>query len=963
MAVAGELRTVGTRTYQLDGGVWWLIDGADSWEVTGQQVVIEHESVLSEAEVDTLLSELGLDVRYRADWGPYCHLAVPDTSDPIDITSLCLSADGVEDAWADTKVRWAAAPSDSFYARRIGIPDDDYNEDPWWRQWNLRFIDAEAAWDIEVGDTTVVIAMLDTGIQLDHDDLRGNLWINWDEYYGEPGSSDDDNEYIDDVYGLNVDDLSGDVGGDIGHGVWVAGLIAAQTCNDSTGIAGLAGGWYGDVQWVPGMRGSGCLIMTLAAPIGGAASLVPGLIYAVDMGADVASMSFGCAQTTQWDAAIDEAIAAGMVLVAATGNGGGALLFPASDPDVIAVGATDRRDYRVWYSNCGEELDVLAPSGACAQYGKRCGGEDDTTTCHARFTDVPPAESEYLYWDGGDFCVYDSLFLWSTGSGTVEDGYDHFGGTSGATPQVAALAGLLKSYDSTLTAAEIRDLIRSSAEDQIGDDTDGLGYDIYYGYGRINAYAALFLARGGGATTTNLRLCHDVEFDRDVKISAGDTLTLLPDVTVTFASGSDAANLGVDANRCELIVEGTLIAEGINADTLVTFTSAVDSAGAWYGIRAPADTGVINMEYCAVENAYKGISVENPDGLTISQVFIDDCVSHGIWCKECDSSDTVESCTITDPGLIGIEAIDCDGFVLTGHEISDATVYGIKCHDAVGMTVEENTILGASGESGFVGISYVCASGDTTLSIEDNMVTRCGSRGIYCEGGGTGTAVIGGNIVSDKDYDRGTVGVYLKTSRATLRWNTCEKKNVGVVALTGIGTPKWIPDLGRGALAAQNGSNRWLDNQAWYVWTGLLSPHVLYAEMNWHGTANPDPSKFNLSVDWDPALAGDPGSRGGVEFDTEQEYEYTLSQNRPNPFNPTTTIQYGVATPSRVTLRIYNMAGRLVRTLVDTDHIPGNYDVVWDGRNTRGSQLASSVYFALLSSSGETKTRKLILLK
>ena len=92
---------------------------------------------------------------------------------------------------------------------------------------------------------------------------------------------------------------------------------------------------------------------------------------------------------------------------------------------------------------------------------------------------------------------------------------------------------------------------------------------------------------------------------------------------------------------------------------------------------------------------------------------------------------------------------------------------------------------------------------------------------------------------------------------------------------------------------------------------------------------------------------------------------FALAQNRPNPFNPTTTIEYTLADPGRVTLTIFSATGGRVRTLVDETQVPkaGGFAVVWDGRDDGGRSVASGVYFCRLEAGQFSKTRKLILVK
>jgi hypothetical protein len=91
---------------------------------------------------------------------------------------------------------------------------------------------------------------------------------------------------------------------------------------------------------------------------------------------------------------------------------------------------------------------------------------------------------------------------------------------------------------------------------------------------------------------------------------------------------------------------------------------------------------------------------------------------------------------------------------------------------------------------------------------------------------------------------------------------------------------------------------------------------------------------------------------------------YFLANNYPNPFNPVTTITYGIDGRTPVTLRIYDVAGRLVRTLVNAVQEPGNrYTVTWDGRNAFGRNVSSGIYFCRLTTGARTSTRKMVLLR
>ena len=96
-----------------------------------------------------------------------------------------------------------------------------------------------------------------------------------------------------------------------------------------------------------------------------------------------------------------------------------------------------------------------------------------------------------------------------------------------------------------------------------------------------------------------------------------------------------------------------------------------------------------------------------------------------------------------------------------------------------------------------------------------------------------------------------------------------------------------------------------------------------------------------------------------------KQYSNSLTQNYPNPFNPITTIKYSIKRRAHVSLKIYNVAGQLVKTLVDKGQIPRSegYAVQWDGQSGSGNPVSSGVYFCRLVTKNFTKTKKIVLLK
>jgi subtilisin family serine protease len=332
-------------------------------------------------------------------------------------------------------------------------PNDQY----YFRQWSLKNdgtfplspavagadIDIESAWEIEQGDSAVVVAIIDTGVKLDHPDLAGRIWVNYNEIPGN-GIDDDGNGYTDDVQGwdmANDDNLPKD---DFGHGTNVAGIVGANG-NNEIGYAG--------VDW-------NCKIMALKGLSdenwGYYSWWAAAIYYAVDNGANVINMSLGGTEySATFQEAVDYALDNNVVVVACMMNtNSNTTYYPAGFPGVIAVGATNPNDERAYPfywsatsgSNYGEHISVTAP---------------------------------------GNY-IYGLHYLSNTNYST------YWGGTSQATPHVAALAALLLAQDNSRTPAQIKSIIESTAEDQVGDPAeDTPGWDQYYGHGRINAYNAL----------------------------------------------------------------------------------------------------------------------------------------------------------------------------------------------------------------------------------------------------------------------------------------------------------------------------------------------------------------------------------------------------------------------------------------------------------------------------------------
>lgn len=314
------------------------------------------------------------------------------------------------------------------------------------QQWGLKKINAESAWDHVRGNRSVVIAVVDDAVYIDHEDIKDNVWKNSGEIAGN-GVDDDGNGYVDDIEGWDSYYQNNDprpnntarLAGKQYHGTHVSAIAGGRT-NNIKGMASLSF----NVSLMPiktsyiNSRGSASL-STVA--------LARGIEYAVVNKADVINMSWGGpGKSPLIQSALKVAADSGIVLVAAAGNSGltpyGSFsMYPASYDNVISVGASNQLDKKTGFSNFNADIDVLAPG-------------DKIYACLAKTT----------------------------------SSYGSLSGTSMASPMTAALAALILSKNPDLTPLEVESIIESTA---VNVNALNPGFIGKIGSGRINADSAV----------------------------------------------------------------------------------------------------------------------------------------------------------------------------------------------------------------------------------------------------------------------------------------------------------------------------------------------------------------------------------------------------------------------------------------------------------------------------------------
>lgn len=415
------------------------------------------------------------------------------------------------------------------------LPNDPYlhSRGSWWMYngyddlWGLKKVNAPAAWENTTGDSELVVAIIDTGIEKTHPDLKNRIWHNTKEIPNN-GVDDDKNGYIDDVDGWNFIGDNNDIQDENGHGTHIAGIVGAEM-NNASGVSGVNAKSKLMILKVFDEEGAGNSLTTAKA-----------IKYAADNGAKVINLSLAGESTRSVSGKMsyDEqmllyAYQKGVTIISAAGNQAIDIenVSPANYPYTIAIAATEPYDTPAEiFSNFGKKIDLSAP------------GADILSTF---------APDGYL---GKLGAMQSQIFLSTPYTPTLEGKkYAVMQGTSMAAGYVTGAASLLLSKYPALQPEAVRSILRLSASD-IGKS----GFDVQTGMGRLDIKKALDIAQG---------ILEQKGFVSITSPEKGSTVSGVQDIVASVSAERSVASWKLSLKKDNNV---SILAEGKNFSSLLT---------------------------------------------------------------------------------------------------------------------------------------------------------------------------------------------------------------------------------------------------------------------------------------------------------------------------------------------------------------------------------------------------------
>lgn len=938
--IAQERRSIKDKEFVLKNDKWYRVYAEKEYEVNPTVITIKFKEVVDKTVVDAFIKNNNFKF-IRSNQLGFVDVEIPVPNDVLGTVQSFLNNEIIEIAEANTYGSWDATPNDPRFAE----------------QWNLEQlsdfdIDASWGWDINTGNSSVVIGILDSGTDYNQEDLGlgfdtyQNIWTNpgedaWDPYTGNGNGIDDDgNGFIDDWKGWDFhgDGISSDKNPmpapynpslkGTWHGTAVAGVASAKT-NNARGIAGVAGGLGG-----PGAK---LMILRVGDQNMNSFLIDDAILYAVNNGAKIINMSFNVPPDAAINTAIDYAYDnKGCLLVASSGDNYSTILYPANHPKVLAVGATNQNDVLESTSSRGSQQSVCAPGVSI-------------------LTTLP--NNQYGYVDG----------------------------TSFAAPHVAGVAALILSASPDRNNAILKNIIEESAEDR-----GVAGWDPKYGYGRVNAYKAVRYAihNYGGKVVSSVnygwnmtsiplnlinynvntvypappRISDVYSYHSDYTVET--TLNSSEGYWVKFNGTQDIPYQGTGVFSIDMPVSAgwNIIGSAtqqvsisnvkpINTEVISSYFEYDNGyvlsdmikpgKGYWVKVNQP---GILQIQIPLPENPPTGVPPAPPYLISPGDWSTVDPIVTLSWSSSVGA--TSYNLTISKEGGYTYEYTNRTSTSFTVRLSLGTYKWGVSAVNIYGVTPCESHRF-------FIVGQLPDYEKDVVESFESldqiTIVDASGSRQslfLTNEGRFLSDVLLKSTEMPPSPPDgifnvRFESGKYIESIPITLKSKKTPIKIKNAVFPLTISwnlrpenvASYWFPRPGRGDKIYLSGSG------------SIVLNNLKDGVINLEGSASQPISPVGKNNFTDKQLETLP-------------IEYGLSQNYPNPFNPETQISYALPEPTFVTLKVYDVLGRDVATLVSEYKEAGFYEVEFNG-----SSLSSGVYFYKLVAGNYSAVKKLLIAK
>ncbi|MBI5807539.1 MAG: S8 family peptidase [Ignavibacteriales bacterium] len=827
-------------------------------------------------------------------------------------------------------------------------------------QSNLSKISAFNAWEHTKGDSSVIIAIVDTGVEWDHPDLYGNIYKTPDgkilgtDLGGLNGTPDDDPR--EDAPPNNQNAY---------HGTHVAG-IASAVSNNKIGVASI---------------GYNCSLMPVKVARSDKRDAngypfvyygTEGIKWAADHGAKIINCSWGSNSQSRYEQeVINYATSKGALVVAAAGNDGSLTdFFPASYKNVLSVVWNDISDIKNAKGNYGMNADVSAP---------------------------------------GTFI----LSTWPK-IASINNLYNSISGSSMAAPLVSGLAGLVASVFKNYSPLQIGEQIRATTDDvyQLNDPSQ----KYLLGKGRINAEKAVSKTNAISVRASNLKFIEKGNgnglFDKneivDVKISLTNFLSPVNNLIVTVESADSSieftsSNPGAIINSLQTlqtdsssfsfsfkILPTALYNHTVNF--LLKFSSQNYDDYQWFNVRINPTYQTLNANKIEMSVTSKGALAfndypDNTEGVGFKYEGGDNLMFEGAFMygtSENTVMDAARSVQVQSTDFNMLKPIN----IITNQN-GDQQATTIFNDDGAAVSK-----LGIETKQNLFSLSQ--APNDKFIIVENILTNKSESEisNLYA-----------GYFF---DWDMPSENPIADTTAYDYKYNFGYARYKDLQSLNTIVGSGLISSINYGYYPIDNAatsgdvrlfdSNEFSDREKWITLSsGIVQKDVGYADISFVVSSGPYSIKPNGILRIAFVIAADSSMSGlqksieqsrkkylelisDINNDHELPNQFVLYQNYPNPFNPETTIKYSIPSvmvqqahhdnsdvtlqqaqsDMHVTLKVYDILGREVATLVNEYQKPGIYNYPFSISNY---QLSSGVYFYQLKAGNFIQTRKMVIIK